>query len=89
MVGPAGTLPDALTLAENTPEIDGAILDVNLAGESVFLLADHLVSRSVPMVFHTGVDVVTVLERRFPEAEFLQKPVQLDDLLRRLAQRLA
>jgi CheY-like chemotaxis protein len=88
VVGPAGTLPEALSLARKTPELSGAILDVNLAGESVFRLAEHLVSRAVPVIFHTGCELVDELEKRFPDADFLIKPVAIEDLLWRLADRV-
>lgn len=53
VVGPCHRLASAMVVAETAP-IDGAILDVDLAGEAVFPLADSLRRRHVPFVFHTG-----------------------------------
>lgn len=50
--GPYHRLRTALDGAEQP--IDGAILDVDLAGEQVFPLADTLRARNIPIVFHSG-----------------------------------
>jgi CheY-like chemotaxis protein len=42
IVGPAGTLSDAMGLMERTERLDGAILDINLHGEMAYTLADAL-----------------------------------------------
>jgi PAS domain S-box-containing protein len=76
-------LQDALTAAESV-SFDGAILDMNLNGESVYPLADLLASRSVPFVFLTGYSQQTI-DRRFKDYPVLQKPVApeaLEALLR-------
>jgi PAS domain S-box-containing protein len=76
-------LQDALQAAETTP-FDGAILDMNLNGESVYPLAELLASRSIPFVFLTGYSQHTV-DRRFKDYPVLQKPVApeaLEALLR-------
>jgi DNA-binding response OmpR family regulator len=53
VVGPAARLEQGLALAINT-ELDGALLDVNLAGELSFPIADELEKRSIPYAFLTG-----------------------------------
>jgi two-component SAPR family response regulator len=53
VIGPAGTLDDAITLLNNE-EIDGAVLDINLRGEKVYPVADILKARAVPFVFTSG-----------------------------------
>ena len=53
VVGPAARLAQALELATSA-ELDGALLDVNLAGERCFPIADELAKRSIPYVFLTG-----------------------------------
>ena len=51
----ASRLGDALALAADTSLlIDIAILDVNLAGEPVFAVAEALARRGVPFAFATG-----------------------------------
>ncbi|MCC2976651.1 response regulator [Sphingomonas sp. PL-96] len=54
VLGPIGTLEDALDLIRSEPHIDGAILDVNLRGEMASPAADLLIERGVPFVFTTG-----------------------------------
>lgn len=50
-VGPAATLPRGMELIEQTPAIDAAVLDINLAGVMVFPLALELNRRGVPLLF--------------------------------------
>ena len=49
----AGRLAKAVEMAE-TNAFDGAILDVNLAGEEVYPVAERLKRRSIPFIFTTG-----------------------------------
>lgn len=53
VVGPAGRLGQALTLAE-TETFDLAILDVNLAGEPIYPVVEVLERRGIRFVFSTG-----------------------------------
>lgn len=52
VIGPAGSLAEALLLAEE--QIDAALLDVNLEGERVYPVAERLTVRGVPFVIATG-----------------------------------
>ncbi|MBX3476112.1 MAG: response regulator [Brevundimonas sp.] len=52
-VGPAATVPAGLTLATGE-SLDAALLDVNVAGQQVFPVAQALADRGVPLVFSTG-----------------------------------
>ena len=52
VVGPARTVADGLALADG--QLDGAILDVNLAGGTCYPLANALRLRGVPLAFATG-----------------------------------
>jgi CheY-like chemotaxis protein len=54
VIGPAGGLEEAVRLAAGDRALDGALLDVNLNGQSVFPLADDLRTRGVPIVFCSG-----------------------------------
>jgi two-component sensor histidine kinase/ActR/RegA family two-component response regulator len=55
VVGPARSLVEAVALASSEPELDAAVLDVNLGGgERVFPVVDILVTRGVPFLFVTG-----------------------------------
>ena len=53
VVGPAARLNVAVEMAERE-SFDVAILDVNLAGESIYPVVDVLVRRNVPFIFSTG-----------------------------------
>ena len=81
VLGPVGTVEDALKLIQGEAEIDGAVVDVNLHGEMAYPVADLLLERAVPMVFTTGYDVGD-LPPRFAHVVRCEKPVQL----RRVAQ---
>jgi len=73
VVGPCGRLADGLAAAK-TERFDGAILDLNLAGESAYPLADQLMARGVPFVFITGYQRDS-LDRRYANVPVLQKPI--------------
>ena len=49
----AGRVSKAILLIESTL-FDGAVLDVNLAGEKVYAVADQLERLGIPLVFTTG-----------------------------------
>ena len=55
-VGPISNIEDALALlsGDEAGALDGALLDVNVAGREVFPVADVLKARGVPFVFSTG-----------------------------------
>ena len=79
VVGPIGTLQMALSVARDE-DLDGALLDVNLAGEQCFPVADILQERDVPFVFITGYDTQSTIPPRFHAVERLTKPFDLDEL---------
>ena len=53
-VGPIASIDEALTLLADAPALDGALLDVNVAGREIFPVAETLKARGVPFVFSTG-----------------------------------
>jgi len=53
-VGAYSTVDEALKVLEDGVEIDGALLDVNVAGREVFPVAEALKARGLPFVFSTG-----------------------------------
>lgn len=73
VVGPYGCVAEALRGLDSQP-IDAAILDVNLAGEFVYPLADLLRTRNIPFVFATGYSLESI-DPRFDEISILQKPI--------------
>lgn len=57
VVGPFARLDSALAFAsDGQPQLDVALLDVNLGGERSFPLAEVLSEKNVPFVFTTGYD---------------------------------
>ncbi len=88
VVGPAHALEAALDLARTEVEIDAALLDVNLAGEPVFAVADALREKGVPAIFSTGYGDAGLrdVDRGAP---VLQKPFRAGDLARALAEALS
>lgn len=53
IVGPEGSVSGGLRAAQSAP-LDAALLDVNVAGELVFPIAEALSKRAIPFVFSTG-----------------------------------
>lgn len=86
IIGPVGTLNDTFELIGKTSLIDGAILDINLRGETVFPAADKLVERNVPILFTSGYDAAG-LPSRFRHCDLLGKPndmAKLCETIRRM-----
>ena len=82
VVGPFGTVTDALE-ALDRHKLVGAVLDVNLAGEKIYPVAEQLSGRGVPFVFVTGY-ASDAIEGRFASVPVLQKPVDGTALRRAL-----
>jgi two-component sensor histidine kinase/CheY-like chemotaxis protein len=82
VVGPFGTVTDALE-ALDRHQLVGAVLDVNLAGEKIYPVAEQLSGRGVPFVFVTGY-AADAIEDRFAGVPVLQKPVDGTALRRAL-----
>jgi CheY-like chemotaxis protein len=86
IVGPAGSIEDALKLVESHDALDAAILDINLRGGRVFPVADALANRGVPFVFTTGYDAFTVPDI-YEDVPRCEKPID-ENLLATLVARL-
>ena len=87
VVGPAHGLEAALNLARTDLHLDAALLDVNLAGQPVFAVADALREKGVPAIFSTGYGDAGLrdIDRGAP---VLQKPFRASDLAQALSQAL-
>jgi CheY-like chemotaxis protein len=72
VVGPVGRVAAALAAADAT--LDGALLDINLAGEYCFPIAEKLRALKVPFVFVTGYDGEYVIPPEFRNVLRLSKP---------------
>jgi CheY-like chemotaxis protein len=71
VVGPANNLKSALQLAE-TPELDGALLDLSINGAYGTEVADKLRLRGIPFIFVTGYEPPVGL--RHHDVKVLRKP---------------
>jgi len=88
VIGPAPRADRALELACGT-ELDGAVLDVNLAGERSFQVAAALRERQVPYVFVTGYDDPTALPLSYHQVPRLTKPFRSRSLIEALTRVIA
>jgi CheY-like chemotaxis protein len=86
VVGPVSRVADALALLEREP-VAAAILDINVAGEKVFPVADRLEALGVPFLFATGYGAAGVAEPH-QGREVLQKPYRMETLERALERAL-
>lgn len=84
VVGPAARLDEALSLAQNA-ELDCAVLDVNLGGQSTFPVADLLREKGAPFAFATGYGDAGLRDVD-KGAPVLQKPFRESDLARVLGE---
>lgn len=84
VVGPYATVESCLDAVEKQ-SFDFAILDVNLRGKNVFPVAEKLMRRGIPFVFHTGHGDRIELSRKFPEATVYRKPTDIRNLIENLA----
>ncbi len=73
VIGPVGRITEALRILNQAP-VDAAILDVNLAGEFVYPLAELLRTKNIPFVFATGYSSESI-DPRFGDVSVLQKPI--------------
>ena len=80
VVGPFSRISDACRALRDN-QVDAAILDINLAGETVYSLAEILTSRKIPFVFATGYGAESI-EARFEHIPVLQKPIEKEMLTR-------
>jgi DNA-binding NtrC family response regulator len=87
VIGPFARVSDALAAASGE-KIDLAVLDVNVAGEKVFPVADVLDGRGVPFVLLTGYgDTAIPRDRRHWQA--YSKPYRAGPLIDALVAKIA
>jgi len=78
----AHRVPKALDLVvQSTPDV--AVLDVNIAGDEVYPVAEALAERNVPFVFATGYGA-RGLNDPWRDRPIVQKPFQVEHLSRSL-----
>ena len=88
VIGPAGTIASAFELLQRRPELDIALLDIEVEGAFVFDVADELVKRDVPIIFTTGYER-SEIPARFHAARHCEKPVGIAAIARALSEELA
>lgn len=80
-----GTVAKGLAIASRTEDgPDCAILDVNVAGERCFRIADALAARGLPFIFATGYGRGG-LDARYEDRPVLSKPFDMPGLEQALA----
>jgi DNA-binding response OmpR family regulator len=82
VLGPFGTLAE--TAGVDFSGVDAAVLDVNVAGELVYPLAERLAVAETPLVFLTGYDAKSI-DSRFSGSNILTKPIDERELAAVLA----
>ena len=82
VVGPYGSMAEASGAVLES--IDAAMLDVNVAGELVYPLAERIAAFRKPMVFLTGYDAKSI-DPRFSKSAILTKPIDERELTAVLA----
>ncbi len=84
VIGPVGSVEEALKLVEEAADIDIAIVDIRLQDADAFPVADALEDRNIPFVFATGYDR-NVVPQRFTHVPWCPKPLDLQVLATALA----
>ncbi|XSG83325.1 MAG: response regulator [Methyloligella sp. ZOD6] len=78
VVGPAARVQHAIEMLDReSPDL--AILDLNVAGELVYPVADTLAAKGVPFLFATGLGIAS-LNEDYRDRPVLQKPFAFSDL---------
>lgn len=83
VLGPVGIIADGLRLVDDSPDIEGAVLDINLGGALAYPIAQKLLDRNIPFIFTTAYDL-TDLPERFWNIKFCQKPTTMHKIIRTL-----
>jgi DNA-binding response OmpR family regulator len=86
-VGPFGDVSSALAAAQ-TELLDAAVLDINLAGEMVFPVADALAERGAPFLLLSGYGAMALPSNRRHWPVY-DKPFKSDELVAELGRLIA
>ena len=84
VVGPAPSVDKALSLIAAEPDLDGAILDLNLGGEKSWPVAAALEARRVPFLFATGYSAADI-PQQWQHVRCAEKPLEISRAARLLA----
>lgn len=80
-------LKKAVALA-GAERFDGALLDVNLAGEECYPVAEVLERRGIPYIFMTGYSA-DMLHDDYRDRPLVQKPFQMEEIERLMVEKFA
>ncbi|KUO68865.1 MAG: hypothetical protein APF80_06640 [Alphaproteobacteria bacterium BRH_c36] len=83
IIGPVGTVSEAIDLIAQTDNLDAAVLDPNLRGEIASKVAQSLTDRDIPFVLVSGYSRHE-LARWSLNAELIEKPILDNRLLNSL-----
>lgn len=84
IVGMAMRVGRALDMLGALRSVDVAVLDMNVAGEKVYPVAEHLRERGIPIVFATGYGRSGIMEE-WRDNPILQKPYTGDQVAEAIA----
>jgi CheY-like chemotaxis protein len=73
VLGPVPSVDKAIETIESEPQIDGAVVDVNLGGLLAYPVADLLIARKIPFVFTSGYED-NLLRDRYSQVKNCAKP---------------
>lgn len=76
VVGPVPSVRKAIRLIESEPQIDAAVLDVNLGDEKSFPIAEALTAKAVPFLFSTGYNSADIPDE-WRRATVVVKPLRI------------
>ena len=79
VAGTATRVDEAIEMVK-TIDLDVAVLDVNLDGETSWEIGETLLARGLPFLFATGYDSATVLPPSLSSAPVIGKPFQPETL---------
>jgi CheY-like chemotaxis protein len=84
VVGPVASVEMALKTIAADPNVDAAILDVNLGGVMAYPVAEALMTRNIPFVFTSGYEAATI-RARYPMIRNCPKPYLFPNMEEALA----
>lgn len=85
VIGPALSIYHALDAVTHEREIDVALLDMDIAGDDIYPVAELLRQRGVPFLFHTGHGSRSQLGLLFPGTLTFAKPALPEVLIDHLS----
>ena len=84
VVGPAARLATAVQLAQSE-SLDAAVLDIDIAGETIWPVASELQRRGVPFLFLSALTPLMIFPALFTAAPRLDIPLEKNRFLRHLS----